>query len=374
MENHNYNKLIPFVIHEGKERPITLVSKDKHRLRMNITITTSGTPDDDTDRNMTIICSEAIHSSEDHTWTLGIEQLDMLAFYATDPAVSSPIAPEPTSNSGWDGALVMTVNDDRAAPTEKVLFEVTSILKNLKNTRLEKYIEMLKQTLCGCSAEDILALTTWDFSLQPFNITCFRDRKDLEIFLQSGIDNNYALEMKQDNDNFESQYKRWKTDDILKWLSCLKNDKYDLLKKGVIESEISGYHLPYLTLMELSLPPFNIKHFRDRKDFREKFILLKLKHDNDTENGKIKECNVDESKYKIWTIDEVLKWVCSLENNRYEIYSDVLKNGFIESEITGKDIPSLTRVDLILPPFNIKNFKDRKDLEINFKRLEAKYG
>eukprot|EP01084_Bolivina_argentea_P268679 456435_1 len=110
-------KLIPYVIQEGKERPIILVTKDKHRLRMNITITTSGTPDhDDTDTNMTIICFAAIHSNEDHTWTLGIEQLDMLAFYATDPAVSSPIAPEPTSNSGWDGALVMTVNDDRAAP------------------------------------------------------------------------------------------------------------------------------------------------------------------------------------------------------------------------------------------------------------------
>eukprot|EP01083_Nonionella_stella_P133909 407279_1 len=117
MENPNYKKLIPFVTHEGKERPITLVSKDKHRLRMNITITTSGTPDDDdTDRNMTIICYEAKHSNEDHTWELGIDQLDMLSFDATDPSVSSPIVPEPNSSSGWDGSLVMTVNDDRAWP------------------------------------------------------------------------------------------------------------------------------------------------------------------------------------------------------------------------------------------------------------------
>ena len=77
----------------------------------------------------------------------------------------------------------------------------------------------------------------------------------------------------------------------------------------------------------------------------------------------------DLTNYKIWQIDTILKWIQGLENGRFIKYIDILQNGFIESGISGDDLPELTRSDLTLPPFNMKNFKDKKDLEKHFKSL-----
>ena len=74
--------------------------------------------------------------------------------------------------------------------------------------------------------------------------------------------------------------------------------------------------------------------------------------------------------YKQWGVDTILIWIRGLENGRYNQHIDTLRNGFNESGITGEDLPDLTRSDLTLPPFNLKNFKDKRDLEKHFKSLK----
>ena len=48
---------------------------------------------------------------------------------------------------------------------------------------------------------------------------------------------------------------------------------------------------------------------------------------------------------------------------------DVLRSGMIESEIKGSDLPDITSSDLSSPPFNIKQFRDKKDLVKHFMSL-----
>jgi len=74
--------------------------------------------------------------------------------------------------------------------------------------------------------------------------------------------------------------------------------------------------------------------------------------------------------YKNWDISEIILWIKSLENGRFIKYIDILTNGFNESEIiNGEDLPDLTTADLSVTPFNIKIFRDKRDLIKNFKSL-----
>ena len=79
----------------------------------------------------------------------------------------------------------------------------------------------------------------------------------------------------------------------------------------------------------------------------------------------------DLSSYKQWNIDTIIIWIRGLENGRYNKYLDLLRHGFEESEIDGDVLPDVTRSDLTNKPFNIKNFKDKRDLENHFKSLRS---
>jgi len=74
--------------------------------------------------------------------------------------------------------------------------------------------------------------------------------------------------------------------------------------------------------------------------------------------------------YINWDLEEIILWIKSLENGRYIKYLDKLRNGFTESEIIrGEELPDLTTADLSVTPFNIKIFRDKRDLIKNFKAL-----
>ena len=55
----------------------------------------------------------------------------------------------------------------------------------------------------------------------------------------------------------------------------------------------------------------------------------------------------DVSNYRSWNVSQILIWIQSLENGRFNKHIDKLRNGFIKSEIIGEDLPELTRNDLL---------------------------
>ena len=74
-----------------------------------------------------------------------------------------------------------------------------------------------------------------------------------------------------------ANYQQWNVDTILIWIQGLENGRFmkyiDLLRNGFNESEIKGSDLPELTRGDLTLPPFNMKSFRDKR-FRKSFKSL----------------------------------------------------------------------------------------------------
>eukprot|EP01084_Bolivina_argentea_P035898 66463_1 len=80
----------------------------------------------------------------------------------------------------------------------------------------------------------------------------------------------------------------------------------------------------------------------------------------------------DVAKYKEWKLDEMMVWIKSLDDGRFVKYLNRLLYGFKESDIASGDIlPDLETADLAVPPFNIKNFRDKRDLIRHFKDLKG---
>mmetsp|Transcript_137 Transcript_137/g.209 ORF Transcript_137/g.209 Transcript_137/m.209 type:complete len:97 (+) Transcript_137:125-415(+) len=73
--------------------------------------------------------------------------------------------------------------------------------------------------------------------------------------------------------------------------------------------------------------------------------------------------------YESWNVDEIMLWIMSLENGRFNRIAGVLRKGFMEIEMTGYYLPDITRDELFKSPFDIKHFGDRRDLELHFQSL-----
>ena len=73
--------------------------------------------------------------------------------------------------------------------------------------------------------------------------------------------------------------------------------------------------------------------------------------------------NVDVLQYKTWTLDQMVLWISQIESGRFCQYIDVLKSGFVKTQIVnGSELPDINSLMLKKPPFNIQNGKDRDDL------------
>ena len=75
--------------------------------------------------------------------------------------------------------------------------------------------------------------------------------------------------------------------------------------------------------------------------------------------------------YAQWTVNQMISWIKSLENGRFNDYVDALRKGFIEGQMNGEDLPSVEAKDLSDAPFNIKRFRDKKDLAKYFQSLST---
>eukprot|EP01084_Bolivina_argentea_P157273 274060_1 len=88
------------------------------------------------------------------------------------------------------------------------------------------------------------------------------------------------------------------------------------------------------------------------------------------ENSDILEITVPNiNKYKNWDLNHIMFWIKYLENGRFKKYEEQLMLGFTESGIAAQDLPNLSTADLSAPPFNIKVFRDKRDLIAHFKKL-----
>ena len=89
-----------------------------------------------------------------------------------------------------------------------------------------------------------------------------------------------------------TKYIEWNVDDILLWIKSLENGRYlkylEVLRVGFKESEIeSGELLPDLETADLSVTPFHIKSFRDKRDLIRHFKALR--GGQSAQNGKERE-------------------------------------------------------------------------------------
>ena len=80
------------------------------------------------------------------------------------------------------------------------------------------------------------------------------------------------------------KYKIWSIDIIIIWIGNLENGRFvkylSTLKQGFIKSEIlSGEYLPDIDIATLSVEPFNIKSFPDKRDLVKHFKDLNVTTD-----------------------------------------------------------------------------------------------
>ncbi|ETO25280.1 hypothetical protein RFI_11864 [Reticulomyxa filosa] len=65
-------------------------------------------------------------------------------------------------------------------------------------------------------------------------------------------------------------------------------------------------------------------------------------------------------KYQEWTLTDVVKWICYLENGRFLLYADTLSQALRKVDFSGKNLDSLKEDDL--STFGVTNLKDSTDL------------
>ena len=75
----------------------------------------------------------------------------------------------------------------------------------------------------------------------------------------------------------------------------------------------------------------------------------------------------DITKYKEWNVNQMIQWISSLNDGKFNKYCDNLRNAFVSDGIeNGEIMVQLTRHDLRNNPFNVTSFTDRKELELHF--------
>ena len=115
------------------------------------------------------------------------------------------------------------------------------------------------------------------------------------------------------------------------------------------------------------------KEYINYKESVDKILIYSKsfnKHIEDIDQIMKKLLTPDIVNYETWNVNEIRNWIQSLENDPFSKHIDLLRNGFIESEIRGSDLPEITSGDSSSSPFNIKQFRDKKDLEKHFKSLK----
>ena len=75
------------------------------------------------------------------------------------------------------------------------------------------------------------------------------------------------------------------------------------------------------------------------------------------------------SDYNEWDIDSIVLWISQLNNGKYKKYCDGLRSALKEEELTGSDLGDIEESNL--KDWGVKNFRDRKDMLKEIKRLTS---
>ena len=119
---------------------------------------------------------------------------------------------------------------------------------------------------------------------------------------------------------------------------------------------------------------------RNNENALQDFELLKRKLNQRINKNKNKNKNgggglalgtkMDTSEYMKWELNDIMKWINSLENGKFEQYDQILKQKFNDNGITsGMDLCNITAKDLE-NKFGIESFADRVVLHAYFQQLE----
>ena len=76
---------------------------------------------------------------------------------------------------------------------------------------------------------------------------------------------------------------------------------------------------------------------------------------------------INVSEFMQWNWRQILKWICSVENRRFEKYEDILQIALAESEIMGDDLMTINQLDI--KGWGIRNIKDQKNLCTHIQKL-----
>merc|ERR1712129_176696 len=91
---------------------------------------------------------------------------------------------------------------------------------------------------------------------------------------------------------------------------------------------------------------------------------LKVKFEELRKNRKL-----DLSEFEQWSQDDLLCWILSLENGRFEKYEAALKQAFAEREIDGECLRDIGKQDLF--DCGVKSFKDQSALFKHIQKLTS---
>ena len=85
------------------------------------------------------------------------------------------------------------------------------------------------------------------------------------------------------------------------------------------------------------------------------------------ENKKLKLKCLDVGNYMKWDVEQIIFWISTLDDGKYVKYLDKLKACLVEEGLSGSDLIEIEETNLKM--WGIVNFRDRKDLLKQFKKL-----
>ena len=76
---------------------------------------------------------------------------------------------------------------------------------------------------------------------------------------------------------------------------------------------------------------------------------------------------IDTTKYEEWTSDEIVLWIMSLENGRYDKYTQKLAQELKNEGVSGACLESVNEIDV--KGWGVNNFADKKSLTKSIQQL-----
>jgi len=73
--------------------------------------------------------------------------------------------------------------------------------------------------------------------------------------------------------------------------------------------------------------------------------------------------------FRKWQAGDLIKWIITLDDGIYNVYTDKLYKAFKDNQITGEDIQQIGKNDLFL--FGVTVFKHRVQLLKHFESLDG---